>query len=247
MRISRVGIERKLGRRAAIWAMTLVGTCCIANAGLVDVAFYNSGYGGTQPTGAAVLGQAGDQWNWIDGMNCPSCPGPVSLTDTNGNATGVSLSFQADGAVVSAATNTQPDPDLTNNYLFNNSSGSILLTLDGLIPSQNYLLVLYVASDDASGGNRSLTGTVAGATTVPFAATGDPQPTFINGENVVALNVTSDASGSLAITESDGPLNSGEVDLNGLQIETPEPASLGLLSFGLALLAWRTRRATRRS
>jgi hypothetical protein len=225
------------------WVLAFGGGS-VAHASLIDVSFYNSGYPPTiQPTGAAVLGQAGDQWNWIDAGITNGSP---DLIDSTGTLTGASLTFTADGGVRSLNLNTQPVPDLTNAYLFNNTGGTITVTLDGLTPSQNYLLVLYVASDDAFSGARSLTGVVNGLTSVPFSATGDAQPSFINGENVVELGVTSDASGSLTISESDGLGNSsGEVDMNGLQLQSgtvPEPASLSLLCLGgAALLGWRAR------
>ena len=238
------------GRITAL-VLTAAGICGVANADLIDVAFYNSGYGGTLPVGPAVLGQAGDQWNWIDAANCPSCPGNISLIATTGAGTPAVLNFTADGAVRSATVGTAPDPNLMNNYIFNNTGGSLALSLTGLAPSQTYSVVLYVSSFDASGGNRSLAGTVSGASVVPFSATGNPQSTFVNGQNLVELSATSDVTGALTITESDGLGNtSGEVDLNGLQVmnssATPEPGYTAVLLLGTVAALWRSRRVMRR-
>jgi hypothetical protein len=231
----------KLSNVLAISALVTMSPMAATHAALIDVAFYSSAFPNAQPSGAAVLGSAGDQWNWVDGAGCPSCSGPVSLTDMTGNPTTATLSYQADGAVISATTGTQPVPNLTNTYLFNNSGGSITVTLNGLAASQAYNLVLYVSSDDASG-DRALTGTVTGLAAVPFSATGDPQPAFVNGKNVVQLAVTSDASGTLLISEDNPGNGSGEVDLNGLQLQAvPLPSSLVLFSGGVALLARRAR------
>jgi hypothetical protein len=176
----------------------------LANAGLVDVAFYSSNYSTTPaPTGAAFLGQPGDVWNWLNVGNpspAPSNLGTFSLVDTTGAATGASVSAVADGGVTSLATGTQPVPDLTDNYLFENDGGPIDVTLSGLAPDTAYSLVLYVASDDSGGGARALTGTANG---IPFTATGDPQSTFVPGLNIVDLPiVTSDATGAISIAEN---------------------------------------------
>ena len=70
-------------------------------------------------------------------------------------------------------------------------------------------------------------GTVNGVT--DFSATGIPQPTLINGQNAVELNVTSDATGTLAIVESTVP--GVNHDVKGLQLQaTPEPSSPGALA-----------------
>lgn len=232
--------------KAAAIVVALLGGAAIANAGLVDVAFYSSNFAHTTMSGAAVLGAAGDVWNSFDAgnPNTPTNYGPFALVDTASNATGISLSFNADGGVISGHSGTQPDPNLTNSYLYNNTSGPITETLTGLAPNASYNLVLYVASDDALRGDRSVTGS---ANTSAFAATGNPQSTFINGENVVELTVSADSTGALAIAENDGLTNtSGEVDLNGLQLQslaTPEPGSLLLLCLGAGALLVRKRRA----
>lgn len=162
-----------------------------------------------------------------------------------GNPSGVTLTFDAEGGVISNNTGTQPVPALTDTYLYDNDGGSIGVTLSGLTPNADYRLVLYVASDDAAGGSRALTGTANG---VSFAATGNPQPAFMDGENVVELGVTSDGGGDLTISEDNPGNGDGEVDLNGLQLQTaPEPASLSLLCIGAALLAYRARRGRSRT
>src|SRR5580704_4105660 len=73
----------------------------LLEAQLINVDFNNdsagSGHGGpsTGPTmtGAAVLGSAGDQWN---GINASSGSG-ISLTNADGSASAVTLTFTSDG------------------------------------------------------------------------------------------------------------------------------------------------------
>jgi hypothetical protein len=228
--------------------LSFFGSSLVANASLIDIAFYSSFYSSPTAVGAAFLGQNGDSWNSINA----GTPGVLTtysgytLLTTTGNASGVSLGFTADGGVTSLITGTQPNPNLTNSYLFNNTGGSITATLTGLTPGQSYELVLYVSSDDASTGNRALVGTVIGSTSVPFAATGDPHATFVSGSNIVDLTVTADAAGTLAITEQPSANNSREVDLNGLQLQssTPEPTSMALIGVGGCLLLLRRVRQT---
>ena len=222
-------------------ALMIFGGAFAANAGLIDVAFYNSGFDSpyAAPTGPDVLGMSSDVWNSIDAGTSPN---PASLVDTGGNVTGASVAYTAEGGVQSLILGTQPDPNLTNNYLFSDAAdgfNAIQLLLSGLVDNGDYELVLYVASNDANGGDRSLTGTANG---VAFSATGDPQSTFINGENVVELAVTADGTGSISILESNPGNSGGEIDLNGLQLENaPEPASLGLLMLG-SIMGLRRRR-----
>ncbi len=233
--------------RAAAWAVIALGSSAMAQAALIDVSFYNSGFGGTQPSGSAVLGSAGDQWNWVDAANCPSCPGPIGLVNSSGALSLVSMSFSAQGGVVSLNTGSQPVPELMDNYLFDNTGGSIGVSLAGLTPGGVYRLVLYVASNDASGGDRALSGVVTGLSVTPFAATGDPQAAFIDGSNVVELNVQADLAGGLSILENNPGNASGEVDLNGFQLlSAPEPGAFALCGAGLALCALSRRVRARR-
>ena len=60
--------------------------------------------------------------------------------------------------------------------------------------------------------------------------------------------MTADGTGTVSITENNPGNSSGEVNLNGLQLQSaPEPASFGLLCLGGAglLLRRRVQRARR--
>jgi hypothetical protein len=208
---------------------------------LIDVSL---GDGSVTPSGAAVLGTAGDQWNSFDASF--GSFGPISVFDSTGAGTSAAVSILCDGGVMALNGPSQPLPDLTHYYAFNNTGGWIAGEVEGLQANQAYNLVLYVASDDASGGDRSVAGAVFGATLTPFFATGDPQSSFVNGENVVELQVVTNAKGALTFIEGDGIGNtSGEVDLNGFQLQAvPEPASLAALGIGfVALWARRKKKA----
>lgn len=217
-----------------------------ARADLIGVNFYSSGFGGSTASGAAVVGTASDLWNGIDAD--PGSGGPISLMDTSGNPTSAFLTYNSPGGggVAPASPNIQPNPSLMYDYLFNNNSTFISVTLGGLAPSTPYDLYIYLASDDAAGSDRAAN---VVANLVSGTATGNPQTSFINGENYLLLQPTSSALGTIDILETDGAANtSGEIDMNGLQLTAvPDPSSTLLLSaisgLGLILFARRVSRA----
>jgi hypothetical protein len=202
-----------------------------ARAQLIDVNFYSAGFGGSAASGAAVVGTATDQWNGIAADS--GFGGPINLVDANGNATFVTLSYNSPsgGAVVSANANIQPNASLMYDYLFNNNGSGITVTLGGLAASTPYDLYIYLASNDGGGSARAanVTANLASGT-----ATGNPETSFINGDNYLLLDVTSSALGTINIAETDALANtSGEVDMNGLQITSvPEPSTLFLFVVG---------------
>jgi hypothetical protein len=213
-----------------------------AHAQLIDVNFYNSGYGvGAPATGPAVVGNAGDIWNGVDAQS--SSGGPLGLVNTLGGATPVTVSYDTSGggALPAALLNTQPNPSLMNSYLFNNQSGTITVTLAGLTPFATYGPYVYVASDDAFLFPRSADLNVNGLT---GGALGAPAPAFVSGANYLHFNPVANADGNIVIVESDDISNTGgEVDFNGLQLLAPDQSTtLGLFAMsglGLALFARR--------
>lgn len=219
-------------------AILAIGFTSFAHAQLIDIAFH--GPGDPTPSGAAVIGSAGDQWNGIDG-SANGTTGPLALINSDGSSSPATLTFTAEGSVVALSASNQPLPALTHTYLFNNDGGHVTVTLNGLAADQQYLLELYVASDDAAGGDRAV---AADANNVLLTASGNPQTSFVNGQNYVEGDPISDGSGAITIILSDEVnLNtSQEVDLSGLQIEPlPEPVCLGTLSLGGLVLFGRRR------
>lgn len=204
----------------------------------LDVNFYNSGYGGSTASGAAVVGSADDIWNGIDVLG--SADSDLGLVDTSGDPISATLSYDTidGGAVTSAATSEQPNPSLMSDYLFNNDGGQISVTLDGLADDTEYNLYIYLASQDASDGSRAADVTVNGT---EETATGNPETSFSEGDNYLLFQTVSSDSGEIDITEADDSNNTDhEVDMNGLQLEpVPEPSLASLACLGLLVFQQR--------
>jgi hypothetical protein len=120
-----------------------------------------------------------------------------------------------------------------------------LVTISGLAPNTTFDLYVYLASNDAGGDDRSAEVT---ANAVSGYATGNPQTTFIDGQNYLLLTPNSGPSGIINISETPGFDNTGypeEVDMNGLQLTAvpDQAATFGLLGLSVLGLLWLPRRA----
>lgn len=214
---------------------------CAANAQLINVDFKN-GFLGVMG-GAAYVGNPGDIWN---GFNAPVGWQPGNtLLDSNGNASSVTMDYYStDGGQLAGVSVIQPDPNLTYDYLQSSFGNSLGFTLHGLTPNADYNMAMYVASDSSAGGSRSVE-IVANSTV--FYATGDPDFSYVNGENVAYFTCKADAYGQVNVLEADGQTNtSGQIVLSGFQIQAakpvPEPATIALVGLGFgAILRRKTK------
>ena len=127
--------------------------------------------------------------------------------------------------------------------------GGMTLTLGGLTNGTSYTVQLWSqdTSDNPSAGFNTASNDAKTTLTAGAAVTLDENSTNATGGIGQWATGTFTATGStqvIAVTESHG---SFEPVLNALQVRTavPEPASLGLLGLGAALLAGRRRRGVR--
>lgn len=216
----------------------------LAHAGLVNVDF-NSGTSSTTYSGAAVTGSAGDIWNGVNGgaLGTPTNLGNVPLVDSSGANSGVSLSFggtagayDATSAVcLMAATSFAP---LLCDYIYRYSGAAATVTLAGLTPGAAYDLILYSMANDAG---RVTDFALDGVTRSVTAATVSG---LVSGTNYTEFTGTVSGTGLLSFTFT-GP---SEGNLDGLQLTQtvngtlPEPATLALLSLGLAAAGYQRRK-----
>ena len=176
-----------------------------ASTTLYDIQFSLLG-SGIQQTGAAVIGQAGDYWNFIT-----TASGTASLLDSGNNSSSVSFSWAGSGTYSFSSSFGGGDANLMGGYIFASSSQG--MSFSGLPANRQYALYIYTQGDSASGG-RELQVTVNG-TTYTAAPADASATTFIAGQNYLSITGVTDGSGNLQFTNNYAV---GEADINGIQL-----------------------------
>ena len=214
---------------STVAGIALLFSASAVSASVIDVQFSASSPS-RQQTGAAVVGAAGDYWNYFNGAS-----GAGKLVDTSQAATGISLTFAADGAYTTSPTGTAftgtPYNNLEQGILYTSGSG-IKMTLMGLSAGQQYSLYFYTQGDNNSSGRSSIVN-VNGLSNV---STQTNASTFIQGNNYLVFSGAADSLGDISIGVSN---RVGEADVNGFQLApviVPEPASFAVVGAGLVLL-----------
>jgi hypothetical protein len=207
---------------------------------------------GTNYSGAAGTGSAGDDWNAIVTSGMTS-----SAVYAGGGASTVTLTESGGGNY--GATGGSGVLALTSPFYTENNGGSISLTLGG-VADGTYNLFLY----DSNGvnANRGGTFTVDGnnLSTVNSTSGNGQSSAFILGQNYVEFTDLSVTTGSISISLAANPVitpgqtdytgANNEADFNGLQLQsavsTPEPSTWASMLLGLGFLGLVMRQRARK-
>ncbi|MGA2233021.1 MAG: putative Ig domain-containing protein, partial [Tepidisphaeraceae bacterium] len=201
--------------------------------GLIDVQFNvtgNANYANAAQVGPVVVGTPGDTWNQIQSPDyfsgsaaSPLTGSNLSMLDSGGNTTPVTLSYTAQFATEPAAGPGAPFAgtayqSLMNAYLaadsqFGGAPTPGNVTFNGLTANGDYILCLYSGADENGRVTTFTVGGIAENTTFDTS-----QSAFVNGVNYVEFSATADSNGQLVIG-FDAAGGADEGDLNGIQLQ----------------------------
>lgn len=224
--------------RSALTA-ALITTPIVSHAAVVAGDIINGNFGiagNTTPSGAAVIGSAGDFWNnafrTAGGSGGVSATGLLLTDGTTNSGVGFSISNGAgNGSIYSTA-----NPDVFEGDIFI-TTATPFITISGLAGA-TIDLYIYAASGSATGQGSTFT---FGSTALSTTDTAGVETGYTNGVNYVKFSgLVADSSGNISGTWMRRVATYGVI--NGFQIMVvPEPSTVLLGALGLLALMRRRR------
>ena len=221
--------------------VALVSVCGVANGDFLVNVDFEPNTDDLQTGAGVVVGSAGDVWNSSDET------AGMALVDSAGNATGVTMTMDAEwpaGKAVAGFERYQntPQADLMIDGVFGIDATPVTVTLTGVAAGE-YDLYAYSGSNNGDPPRVTLvTANGVSKTIGPNSAVGTL--TLVQGADWEVLGVTVGGDQTLSIVGS--VVSGGASNLTGFQLsQIPEPSTLilGLLgAVSLVAYAWRKRR-----
>jgi hypothetical protein len=211
-----------------------------------------------QQAGVAINGVVQDNWNNTPTQNPPQAAETYSsLMNSNGAATGVSLTASYNDSFYAGSGASTPDNTLMDGILKANGTGTTdTLTWKGLTTGGVYDAYLYLDENSGPANGHITAGTTTfyvrepNGSTSPITytqATSTTPGTYSAGNYVEFTDLTA-VAGQIAISFTfDGNGSDGFGVAAAQLVSLPEPSSLvalvGLAGIGMIGLLWRRRRA----
>ncbi len=221
-----------------------------ANAQLLLNVQLNGGEVGSQYSGPAAIGTAGDYWNNVL-VSAPATATPSSgfLLSDNSTASPVTLTLTNFTGTGVGANSSNPGVSLLRYYSYNNNltqPGTVTVTIGNLTPGSMFNLYVYGTADhQGAGASFSVNGS---ATQTTYANDSYPSGAFVAGADYVSFSsVAVNGLGNLVIDISHSTEPNYSV-INGFQLQAvPEPTTFAAIALGLGLLGVRKPVVRRRS
>lgn len=198
-----------------------------ARGSLINCDITTSGGGDAFGPGAAVFGVANSQWNYLSRSTVNAS---ISLNDSLGGATGVTLAYTRTGSGANGPTGAYSA--LATSRV---ATGSVVLS--GLAPDSNYDLAIFSPSTASF--------SVAGVTETLTAPVSMDWSSLAQGSQYVLFSsIKSDGTGSLSFTPGAGNVWSGfQIQTaTTASVATPEPGTVMLMGSGiLGMLGFRRK------
>ena len=223
---------------ATLFASTALSQAALTIGEVISINF-SADDRATVPSGAAVVGQAGDVWNDIKvtGWNQP-VNGTYALDGVDDVSSGISLTLAGDAS--SHGYNGSNLPVYQSGFFIDQNESSATITFSGFTSGTIIDLYLYAGAGHTTGEGASFT---FGGNTLTAVDSNTNENSYVEGVNFVKFSgLVADSNGIVTGTWTKAPTQNFSV-LAGAQIVAVPETSTTLLGGLSALALLRRRRA----